>query len=74
MAEPPSLPEEPSLPEKIRRTEENVERAKEEVRKLTVQLKNKTLDQQTLESGLKDLTTALDDVPHFSPKHGPHCR
>ena len=63
----------PSLDEQIRETELNVERAKEEVRKLTAQLENKTLNQQTLESGLHELTTALKRVPHFCP-YWPHFK
>ena len=64
----------PTLDEKIRQTEKNVARAKEEVLELTAQLKNKTLNQRTLESGLKNLTRTLGKVPPFWPKHGPHCR
>jgi len=65
---------EPTLDEKIEATEKNVHRAKEEVNDLVAQLQNKTLNQATLESGLKNLTDALANVPHFWPKHGPHCR
>ena len=64
----------PTLDEKIRQTEKNVARAKEEVLELTAQLKNKTLNQRTLESGLKNLTRTLGKVPPFWPKDGPHCR
>jgi hypothetical protein len=59
---------------KIRRTEINVDRAKAEVLKLAAQLRNKTLNQATLESGFKNLTRTLGKVPHFWPKHGPNCR
>jgi hypothetical protein len=52
---------------KIRKTEINVDRAQEEVLELMAQLKSKTLDQATLESGLKNVTRALGKVPHFCP-------
>jgi ribosomal protein L17 len=53
-----------SSEEKIRRTNAAVKKAKKEILKLTVHMKKGTLHQKRLDSGLKNLTKAVFDIPN----------